>query len=237
MKKTFAFLVFLLSINISFSQNLKTVNVPLGARVKSTEIIDGVSTHNYSDKSSIPINGIPYLKEEFQSGIIELADGKKSDEVLLRYNISKDIFEILRNNDTLTLNRPFAVKYVYLDDKVYIFNPRFLKNSERRQNGYFELRISGDFSLYIKRWKNLSYDSFAANYKGGGGTKEYYYIDKKNFVGKIADGDPFIISSPRSLLSKLDKHQSEVKSFIKKNKIKLKKESDLVRVVEYYNSL
>jgi len=236
MKKEVLFLCFLILASLSFAQVIK-VEVPRGVRAESTDIIDGVATHNYSSKSQIPINGIPFLNENFTSGVLELYDGSKSGEVLLRYNVSKDIFEILSNNDTLTLNRPYAVKYVYLDDKVFIFDPKLREDAERILNGYFQLRVNGKLSFYIKRRKDLSYDSFAQNYQGGSGTKEYYYIDKISFVGKTTEGKAFLITSTKSLLNNLKDHKSEVKAFIKENKIKFKKEEDIVRVIEYYNSI
>lgn len=240
MKKNILFLSLVFFASLAFSQQyVQTINieVPRGSRVESSEIIDGVATHNYSAKINIPINGIPFLNEHFQLGVLELHDGKKSDDVMMRYNIAKDLFEILRDDDTLTLNRPFAVKYVYLDEKVYMFNPKFREEAPRNQNGYFQQRVVGELSLFIKHRKDFSFHSFANNYQGGAGTKEYYYVDKTNYVGKTTDGKPFLITSSKSLLSKLDKHKSEIKSFIKKNKLKVKKETDLVKVVEYYNSL
>jgi len=237
-KKVFVFTFLIFSL-VSFAQTtgLSTIEVPRGSRVESTTIVDGVSTHNYSSKSNIPVNGIPFLKEDFQAGVLELNDGKKSIDVLLRYNIAKDAFEILHKNDTLRLNRPFAVKYIYLDDKVFVFDPKLRKGVDRKHNGYFELRVDDKLSLYIKRWKDLSFDSFVTNYQGGSGTKEYYYVDKIGFIGKNEKGKTFLIKSTKTLLANIDDHKSELKSFIKKNKIKIKKESDLIKVVEYYNSL
>jgi len=145
--------------------------------------------------------------------------------------------KILRNNDTLTLNRPYAVKYIYFDDKVFIFDPKLREDAERIQNGYFQLRVDGKLSFYIKRRKDLSYDSFAQNYQGGSGTKEYYYIDKLSFVGKTTEGKAFLITSTKSILKNLQDHKPEVKAFIKEKKIKIKKEEDIVRVIEYYNGL
>ena len=240
MKKNILFPAFIFLATFGFSQQyVQTIQIeaPRGSQVESSEIIDGVATHNYSAKSNVPSNGIPFLKENFQVGVLELHDGKTSTDVMLRYNIAKDLFEILRNDDTLTLNRPFAVKYVYLDDKTYIFDPKFRENAERSQNGYFQLKVEGKLSLYIKHRKKLSYDSFTANYKGGSGTKEYYYVDKIGFVGKSENGKVFLITSTKSLLNNLKDHKTEVKGFIKANKIKVKKETDLVKVVEYYNNL
>ena len=238
MKKLFLLFSFLLFITFSFAQQtMKVVSVPFDSHVRSTDIIDGVSTHNYAAKSSITVNGIPFLNKTFQMGLLELPDGKKSDDVMLRYNIAKDVFEILHKGDTLTLNRPFAVKKVDLGNQVFIFNPKLRENAERKENGYFQVLVDGKLSLYLKRYKELSYDNFAANYKGGSGTKEYYYIDKKSFVGKTKDGKAFLISSAKKLISKLPDHKAEMKSYVKSNKIKSKKASDLTKLANYYNSL
>ncbi len=235
MKKLFILLSLSLFSVFSFAQ--RVIYLPFDSHVKSTDIIDGVSTHNYSAKSSIPINGTPFLHETFQMGFIELPDGKKSNNVMLRYNIAKDVFEILHKGDTLTINRPFAVKKVDLGNQVFIFNPKLRENTERKENGYFQVLVDGKLSLFLKRYKELFYDNFAANYKGGSGTKEYYYIDKKSFVGKTKDGKAFLITSAKKLVSKLPDHKVEMKSFVKSNKIKSKKESDLTKFVNYYNSL
>lgn len=237
MKKEILFIYFLILGSLSFAQTV-TISMPKVVRVESTVVIDGVTTHNYDVKSKIPINGNPFLNEYFTVGVIELNNGLKSGEVLLRYNISSDLFEILRNNDTLILNRPFAVRYIYIDDKVFIFDPELREDAKRNLNGYFQLRVDGKLSFYIKRRKDLSYDSFVQNYKGGSGSKEYYYIEKKpSFVGKTIEGKAFLLISARSLLKNLKDHKAEIKAFIKENKIKFKRENDIVEVIEYYNSL
>jgi len=205
--------------------------------VESTQVVDGIATHNYSGTSAIPINGSPFLNDNFQEGSLELLDGRKAEKVLLRYNIAKDLFEILKGGDTLTLNRPFAVKYVNVDDKTFMFDPKFREKADRSQNGYFQLKTQGKLSLFIKRTKKLNFDSFTENYKGGSGTKEYYYIDKVNYVAQLNEGNPFLISSSKKFIAQLDNHKSEVKSFIKENKIKLKKEEDVIKLVDYYNTL
>lgn len=237
MKKVFLFLSILFLSYVGFSQDMKVIKIPQGARVESTTVIDGVTTHSYSIRSKIPVNGIPFLDRQFSFGILELHNGQKSDEVLLRYNIAKDIFEILQNNDTLTLNRPDEVKYILLKDKVFVYDPVLRKNTERKQNGFFELRINGELSLYIKRNKDLSYDSFASNYQGGSGTKEYYYIDKVTFIGKTSDGKVFLLNSLKNFIINCKKHNAEIKAYVKDQKIKFKKEDDLVKLVDYYNKL
>jgi len=236
--KTFLIIFFISIISYStYSQNLRTINIPRGARTESTVIVGGVATHSYSSGKKIPINGTAFLDKAFKKGVIELRDGRISEDILLRYNIAIDAFEIAANNDTLSVNRPYQIEKIFLDDRVFIFDPKLRSNVERKYNGFFELAIDDNLSLYVKRMKNMSYDSFAPNYQGGSGTKEYYYVDKVSYVGQFKNEKPFLISSTKSLIRNLDKNKSEVKDYIKKNRLKLKKLDDLMKVVGYYNSL
>lgn len=231
---TFALFYF---ANLSFAQELKMIKVPDAIRTESTVVIDGVTTHTYTSGKTIPINGTPFLNKNFEPGILELHDGKKSEEILLRYNIAQDIFEILQGKDTLTINRPFEIKNIFLNNKTFIYDPKLRENEDRKQNGFFEVLVNGKLTLYKKSKKDLSFDSFAGNYQGGSGTKEYYYVDKISFVGKTSEGPAFLIKSSKSLINNLSDHKSEVKSYIKKQNIKLKKEEDLIKLVEFYNQL
>lgn len=229
------FLMLLVSL-VGMAQEIRTVAVPLGARPESKTIIDGVTTHTYSS-SAIPINGNPYLKKKFSPGIIELYDGSKSDEVMMRYNIARDVFEVIQGNDTLTLNQGYKVKRIYYDDKVFIYDPEMREDSDRKFNGFFEVCEEGDLTLYRKWYKDLLYDNFVSNYQGGSGTKEYYYADKTNFVGRFKDQKGFLLNSAGSFLKRTDKDKKLLKTYIKENKIKFKNEDDLKELVEYYNSI
>jgi len=237
MKSVYVCFVLMLIYFGSQAQDLKTVEVPLGARPESKKIVDGVTTHTYSNSAAIPINGNPYLKKKFSEGIIELYDGSKSDEILMRYNIARDVFEVIQGNDTLTLNQGYKVKHIFYDDKKFIYDPEMRENSERKYNGFFEVCEEGELSLYRKWYKDLLYDSFVGNYQGGSGTKEYYYVDKTMFIGKIKDQKGFLFKSKNKFLKNIDKDKKIVKDFIKQNKIKLKNEEDLVKLVEFYNNI
>ena len=238
MKKTiFMVVLFCTLSHAGYSQYLKTIGIPRGARTENTVIVDGVATHSYTSGRKIPINGTAFMDENFKKGVIELKDGRISEDILLRYDISKDAFEISANNDTLSVNRPYQVERIYIDDRVFVFDPKLRPNVERKYNGFFELAIEDKLSLYVKRMKDMSYDSFATNYQGGSGTKEYYYVDKVSYLGKYKNEKPFLISSKKSLIRNLDDHKQEIKEFIKKNKLRLKKQDDLMAVIGYYNSL
>lgn len=231
------FAAIVLSISC-FAQDLKTIAVPRGAQRQSREVVDGITTHNYSKKNKIPVNGTPYLNEKFLPGVLELKDGAKSDEVLMRYNIASDAFEVIQDSDTLILNQPYKLNQIRYDNKIFIFDPLMRADAERKYNGFFQLLLEGKLSLYEKQRKDLKFDSFTPNYQGGSGTKEYYYVDKTSYVARFQDGSGFLLNSKGSFLKYVDsKYKSQVKSFIKQNRIKFNSQSDLIELVKYVNSL
>ena len=238
MKGIILFFTFFVISLACFAQDLKTVEVPRGVQRQSMQIVDGITTHNYTSGSRVPVNGNPFFKKEFSPGILELVDGSKSDEIPLRYNIATDAFEVIQNVDTLSLNQPYKLKQIVYDNRIFIFNPSLRTKAERKFNGFFEVLVDDDLSLYKKRNKDMVYDSFTTNYQGGSGTKEYYYVDKISYVGKFADKSGFLINSKKSILEQVDSSKkSLVKSFIKKNKIKFKSEEDIVKLVQYINTI
>ncbi|QGY45160.1 hypothetical protein GM418_16220 [Maribellus comscasis] len=238
MKGVFLFFTVCVFSFACLAQDLKTVEVPRGAQRQSKQVVDGITTHNYTKKSNVPVNGNPYFEQDFLPGILELNDGSKSDEMPIRYNIASDAFEVIQSSDTLSLNQPYKLKQIIYDDRVFIFDPELRAKAERKYNGFFELKVKGELSLYIKRNKDLLLDSFTSNYQGGSGTKEYYYVDKVSYVGKFNDGSGFLIKSKKEFLDRVDgQEKSDIKSFIKKNKIKFKSEEDIVKLVEYVNSI
>ncbi len=236
MKKLLVIVLIGLFGGACYAQDMKTVQVPRGVQRQSKQIIDGVTTHNYATKSKIPINGNPYYKKDFTLGVLELHDGAKSDETLLRYNIARDAFEVIQKSDTLSLNQPYKLKQIFYENKTFIFDPELREKTDRKYNGFFEVCVDGKFTLYKKWRKDLVFDSFANNYKGGSGTKEYYYVDKNNFVGRLNGQKGFLLNSKKSFLNAInDESKTEMKAFIKKNKIKFNDEKDLIKLVQFYN--
>jgi len=56
------------------------------------------------------------------------------------------------------------------------------------------------------------------------------------FIG-VQEKIPMKIKNDKDFIKLLPQHQDEISLYIKKNKLKFRKQEDLVKVVEYYNSL
>ena len=125
--------------------------------------------------------------------------------------------------------------YVISNNKEYRFS-KFVTNSGKPYNRIsIALLKDSPFSVYKfidkefiagKKAKTSLEKSTSAKFK----SIEEYFIEKNGILIPIE-------IHKKKILKSLPSHRKEVEKFIKSNKIKLKKEADLIKVIQYYNSL
>ncbi len=220
---------------IGQSSVYKTVILPADIHGEKTVIKDGITTRYYDKLMPSYINGSPYLNDDFMFGQFALKDGRRVEKTKFRYNIYYDTFEMLYKNDTLIISKPYNLKWLTLNDKTYIYTT-LLPEGSKVKNGYFEVLAKGQLSLYLKRTIKVEYDEFLPNYKGGGGTKEFYYERDISYYVEDNNNYVFVLTSKRRFLKNIPDHKSEIKKFMKQNKTKIREESSVVQLINYYNS-
>ena len=233
------FIETLLTLDFGFfvqSQEYKTIAMPEGAIVKSTVVREGITTHYYSNPVAPFVNGSPYLDDNFIKGSIHLVNGNSIMNVMLRYNMHADKFEIQSTDDTLVINKPHEIEMIVYKDKIFVFNPDVLKSIDQHPR-FYERLLDGITTLYVKHKVEFRYEEFVPNYGGGSGSKEYYYIPKIEYYLITGPGNVFKLSSKKKFLKNIPTHKAEMKEYIMKNKISLKEENEIVNLIEYYNSL
>lgn len=129
-----------------------------------------------------------------------------------------EIFDQIQNNYRQFYSIPHRVN---IDYKIPVF---------------FELVYEGKLSLMAReRIVNQAVSSSSAYWGGGASTRlviqySYYFMDDK---GKIT----YFSGRKKDLLFFMNRKQSDVKAFIKKNKLNTDKMADLVRITAFYNSI
>ncbi len=185
-------------------------------------------------------NGSPYFIEEFKSGTIVDKDGVVRN-VFLKYDTYKE--EVVLFNDG---------KHFLIDKNVYPkFTIEFIEGKQGKKVKYTfsnEIEIPGQrdskYSLLLaegEKVKLVKVYATVLNQSQDGGyggsvtphwfqTKEIYYILKAS--GEFIEVKP----SNKSLLKAFD-NDSGLKSHLKKKKIKIRKEEDLIQVVSYLDTM
>lgn len=182
-------------------------------------------------------DGTPYLYKEFKKGVLHFPeyDPLVAD---VRYDVSKEQMQVKFDEDS----------YRVLHDgiPVEIGNDLYKKFSYRGDEkhvdllGYFRVITTGspedELVLLEKPYKEVKRGRAAAAMQKATPPK---YLDKSDYYLKFPDSNSAVEAENR--LKKFlrvfpEEHQKELKSFINDNDLKPKREQDLRRIVNYYNS-
>ncbi|AXG68507.1 hypothetical protein KORDIASMS9_00722 [Kordia sp. SMS9] len=182
------------------------------------------------------IEGSPYYDETFNSAKI-LPIGKV---FMVRYNVALDVMEVIQKTDTLVMNKAYR-NYTIKQNKGNI-TYKILENAEAKQDklGYYIQLTNGEkIKLYRKDKKKFVEVTRTAYGSTTTSTSAKYKEQKSEFYIEYGDSGSAVKlpKKKKSLIKLFASKQGDIKSFIKKNKIKLTKEQDLVRLINYANSL
>ena len=182
--------------------------------------------------ASEPINGSPYLDDEYISGAICFATMKYS--VPLRYNAFRDQVEYKQGGNSMVVDPNGTVKRVVIGKSTLL--PLLYESGGKSKYGYFTMLDSGKVCLFVK--KKIV---FVAAKKGvavdGSDQPAEYRKSPDTFYFRIGDGQLQEVQNIKSLIASMPDKQEELATFAKKEKISPRKEKELVQFVQYYNSL
>lgn len=223
-------LIALLGIN-TYAQR----NQYLDVHVRTIDLNEKSLAFGLTEAEFEAIKGEAYANSNFIPGNIYQGEEVVSHNVPLRYNAYADEIEVKKNmtdEDYGALAKSPDIYVNMLNDiYVYVTNERFPDKS-----GYFNVLLEGDrYSLYKKVVSTFSprqepkstYDRGApASFNK---TTTYYLVD---------DGSFYQMPSTRSKIMRMmgDKRK-DVQNFVKENKLDVRNETDLVKVIEYFDSL
>ena len=231
MKKAFYLpLLFIISIySISFSQ--QATKITLDSEYLANKTVNlNKDPNNYT--------GSPYYNTQFSTGHIYKNGRLIAANKKVRYNAYKDIFEIKndlnpKSNIVNTIARKSSISI-----KIGIQEYHFFRPSEKNNlYGYFIVLLKNDNLSVYKKIKKKYTPSQEATSSMDTNIAAFY---KEYSILYIVNANGYFIEVPKSKKAKIDlfeNHKKEVKTFIKENKIKLKKEKDFIKLVYYYNSL
>lgn len=183
------------------------------------------------------VEGTPYYDESFNSATI----APINKVFLIRYNAALDDMEVIQDTDTLLVNRNNR-NYVIKQNKGNIVY-RILHYDESKADNklgyYVQLTEGTNVKLYRKDRKKFV-ESKQASYNGNlGGTSAKFKKQKSEFyVEYNGSGDAVKLpKKKKAMINAFQGKEKEVKKYIKENKIKVTKEQDLIKLVNYVNSL
>lgn len=196
---------------------------------KDATLVTGTDSSPFlraSSKSLPKVKGSVYINEEWEQASVTNLTEKKVVKLLARFNAYSKEVEILKEEQFVAL-KPIAGISVKLNDKIFV--P--FKTSTTSKTIFAESLIEGELSLFrvfdIKIVKAVS-DATLLNIEN---EDRVTMIDKLYFRDKTGK----IIMLPRKRKEVLSIFDGDTQTFIKKEKLSLKKDEDLIRAINFYN--
>lgn len=236
MKTTF---LFILALTVSYSSlsqiNESAYSKMLNASFEVNQFFDlyGISVENLKN-----IKGSPYDQEYFQPGNIYSNEELKISNIQMRYNIFADEVEVNISQDPNKQNINILSKtpnlFVKIGPDVYVYVENL---SSADLSGYFKVVHEGEhFDLYKKSKVNYVEKRFAeTNYQKDqparfDRTDVFYLIDSRGVFYELP-------TNKRRFTDVFKEHKKEIENYMKSNKLDIKNESDLGKIVKYFNEI
>lgn len=211
---------------------------PYSHQEKSIEYVDGIKTYRTKTGQGERVIGDPFLNPEFEEGAIYFSDSTKLVDIDLRYNVFLDKMEIVFQEDTLGIQPSYRMIGLQIGDRLFMNSLMYDTWTRDFKYGYLELMVDGDIKLLRKYEKSYVFNSFATKYNGGGGDKNYHYVDKEKLYYKTGVASAIQLKKrKKKILEIFGEDAGKVEEYAAENNLRFKNEDDLEKIFEYYNSL
>ncbi|TYP73478.1 hypothetical protein [Aquimarina intermedia] len=183
-----------------------------------------------NEKRDDVIQGHPYYEEKEKLAIVYSHATKSSTRCLIRYNALRDQIEIFQNNAVHNMIKREDIK-VEVEGEDYYYKIKEYEGDKM----FFVLFNEGTNTLALRIEKRIKLGQKAVtNYDkdipSRYAEKKQYYLIKKDSIFPIRlkkkDISPLLIDPSGKLKAK-----------ISSDKLKFKKEEDLIEIIDFYNTL
>ena len=189
------------------------------------------------NKDYVDINGSPFFKAEWLNGTVTLADARVIKDINVKYDEVVDKPYVRGPQDQTVLLNDKVTEFSMIDNTGSKTVVRKYKNGFTNIPGftvdsYFEVLADGKVSFLKKKVKVITEDK---QYNSAVITKGFFETTKYYIVSNI--NSTLVKKDKNSVLAALSDKQTELDAFVKANSLNLKDEDDIVKLVDYYNTL
>jgi len=250
--------IFILSALLLASSIAQIQNVNISGSYNGVFMISGTS-------SDYKIIGSPYLSEDWMYGTLEMkseiagemSSNKKErarlraeyeaeitalHEIkgLFRYNLYAQEFEMIYDKDTFAIVAPFNIQSISISNKKFIhgFYVNRGLNHQHLGSAYFEVLNEGNCKLLMRHDVKIKSGGGPVTYNWAGSDADAFVKYKQLYYQQTNGSEVIHLKKRKKDVRKVfaDKYDL-VERYIRKEKINLKDEKELVKLFNYYNSL
>ena len=210
-----------------------TIAAVAGASAQYVALVDhmGVAVRA---KAYTDVNGSPYLFEDWVKGSVTMTKGSYFEGMDLMYDLVTDEL-IFKSEKGESKNFSDQVREFSLKDEkgiVHVFRNGFSPIDDAKPITFYEVLVDEKTAL-LKRTVRIIHEEVgysSATQVKSFQTKTSFYLAKDSKLTKIKN-------DKKSVLAALPEKSAQLEAYIKAQKLDLKNDSHLVRLIAYYNSL
>ena len=225
-------------ITISIIALFYSVNINAQSEFNETDIDSYISQRSVEVYLEADFTGTPYKDKMFKNGTILKNGVPLAKNIGLRYNASKDLFEVKKSSvlkdDQAKVLKSSSDLFIKIGNENYVF---LAPNENNSTQGYFLIDYKSDKTSLFKKIKKeyipeqKAYTSLASNIAAN-------YKEKLSLYLYTNDGLLIELSGSKSKrLKAFGDKSKDIKLFVKEKKINLNKEDGLIEVIKYYDTL
>lgn len=235
MKKCFLIPIVLIIVSSKINAQANSVSTTgkWGQQIFLSDVNGRAFENKYAD-----VSGSAYLFPEFKFATIVLTDGRKYSNVKARLNLVEHEVNFIASNGEEGYIGKGMVTSITINDttkqgvKSYSFQSGYPKIDNQTVIHFYQVLTSGKLTLLKSINKNIEE---RLNELSGEKSKEFAV--RENWYVQIG-GDLKRIKKEASFFFEAMADQKEaINTYIKTNKVNFKAEDQLMKLVEYYNSL
>lgn len=170
---------------------------------------------------------------DFKYGILFLKNGDTIDNLGVRYNITRDRFEVVNNikKGTFIVN-PNTIKLIRRMSEEFTYSKFYNKNGKLTK-GYLKIVYNSKTKLfYRKAEKHKDGESGAFGYSAFKSFEINYYLQKQE------DEFPTLLkTTKKAVLQLLSDKRTTLNTFVSENNLNYNKPRDLISILTFYDSL
>lgn len=180
-----------------------------------------------------------YANPDWQTGKINSYGNETLENVPMRYDIIRNRLVLLVENDLKALYGRHVRSFEWLvssqNRKVVYINCEEFMFKEEDLTGFLEVLAEGEYSLFSHKVIKIFQGNSSTSLSGSHRKDDIYALDH---YYTMQEG--FVVSLPKkrkALFDFFSEYETEIKKFINKNGLLLKRKPDLIKIFEYLNKL
>ncbi len=190
---------------------------------------------SYINEKDADVKGSPFLFDDWKKGNVLLKTKERIDSVLIKYNLYADMLQVKVDEQEYQFN--IDVMEFLLPDPVSketaLFRSGFNPVAGMNEKSFYQVLYDGKTKLLVKYKKLITSELTSTP-----GVKAKVFEDQKLYFILTASGRmEKIRKKNKGILDLLDGKKEELKKMVETNKLKLADDEEIIKILEYYDSL